>query len=98
MQSCVKKRIELTVDRACVAQIASCISQIDHVDFTVRPVLSGWAINGNSASVPAYGTAGRTVSVGFTVDTSQVAALRSMGFGMARGIDVPADVRDIPVS
>ena len=92
MSTAAKQRIEVTVDRTHVATIRSCLRQVPHDDFSVRPVMSGWTTRGYWSSDQAFGQIGSRVEIGFTVDPNEIAPLLANGFGIIANGIVPIRV------
>ncbi len=78
-----KKRISVSVEGTHVGHIRNCLSQIDHEDFTVSPIISGWGVRGYwSSEYGNFNRIGEQVMIRFTTDLDPVRPLLNSGFGI----------------
>lgn len=99
MQADGKKRIAVTVMRTQVPAIRSCLASLNHHDFAVRPVISGWSTGGGFwSSERSFKHVGERVEVSFTADAVQIAPIVAAGFGIISGEIIPVRVIDVASS
>jgi len=98
MQAGEKKQIAVTVMRTQVPAIRSCLASLNHHDFAVRPVISGWSTGGFWSSERSFKHIGERVEVSFKADAVQIAPIVAAGFGIISGEILPIRVTDVVAS
>ncbi|MEQ1695214.1 MAG: hypothetical protein ABL901_05160 [Hyphomicrobiaceae bacterium] len=78
-----KKRISIAVEGAHVGHIRNCLAHIDHENFSVSPIISGWGVRGYwSSECGGFDRIGEQVMIRFTTDLEPVQPLLRSGFGI----------------
>ena len=82
MVKAAKKRISVSIESQHVGYIRSCLTAVDHEDFTVSPIISGWGARGYWSSERAFEQIGQRVMIRFTTDPEPIRPLLASGFGI----------------
>jgi hypothetical protein len=77
-----KTRVEIAVETRHLPHIQGCLANLEHEDFTVSPILSGWGVKGYWSSEYAFSKIGEKVMIRFTADAEPVAPFIASGFGI----------------
>ena len=94
-----KKRISVAVEGTHVNHIRNCLSQIDHSDFSVSPIISGWGVKGYWSSEYSGGfeRIGERVMIRFTTKLERVQPLLLTGFGILASKVLQIQVTDASI-
>lgn len=95
MPASFKKRISVAVEARHAGYLRSCLAGIDHEDFTVAPILSGYNVRGYWSSEPAFSRIGERVMVAFTADPVPIQSLIASGFGILASDVLTVQVTDV---
>ena len=91
----VKKRISVAVEVRHASYLRSCLAGIEHEDFTVTPILSGYSVKGYWSSEQAFSRIGERVVVAFTADPQAIRPLIASGFGILASDVLTVQVYDV---
>ena len=77
-----RKRISVAVEGTHLAHIRNCLSSIDHAEFTVGPIISGYSVGGYWSSEYGFERIGERIMISFTTDLEPIAPFLATGFGI----------------